>query len=83
MKHKVLRTALMGAACLGVVACASGNQTRAQRDHEVACLAGTVAGGVLGAAAGTLIGAGTGQLIAVGAGSAIGAFGGRRLLCGE
>lgn len=85
MKKRLVRTAALALACMSLVACTQPRtpEERARRDHEVACMAGTVGGALVGAAVGSAFGGGVGRLILTGAGGGVGAVAGRRLICGE
>ncbi len=71
---------LAAAAGLALAGCTPG-ATPEQRDHELACAAGTVSGAVVGGVIGSFIGGGTGQIVATGAGAALGSYAGNRLAC--
>lgn len=84
-KKRIVPMAVMAVACVSLAACAQPKTAaeRARQDHEIACMAGTVAGALVGAAVGSRFGGGVGQTILTGAGGGIGAVAGRRLACGE
>lgn len=87
MEQKIYRTrALIGlglAASMLVAACgpAPTPYQQAQRQHEIACLGGTLGGAILGGAVGNQFGGGRGQDIMTGAGAAGGAVAGSRYAC--
>ena len=88
MEHRKHRTpAIIGfglAASLLAAACgpAPTPYQQAQRQHEIACLGGTLGGALLGGAVGTQVGGGSGQDILRTAGAAGGALAGNRYACG-
>jgi uncharacterized protein YcfJ len=52
-----------------------------QRQHEIACLSGTVGGAILGGAIGSAFGSGTGKDIMIGAGATAGGLMGNNYSC--
>ncbi len=87
MKPRIYRTrALLGfglAASLLAAACgpAGTPYQQAQRQHEIACLGGTLGGALVGGAVGNQFGGGSGRDIMTGAGAAGGAVAGSRYAC--
>lgn len=73
---------LAGAMALGACTPAATPYEQAQREHEIACLGGTIGGALIGGAIGNQFGGGLGQDILTGAGAAGGAVAGQRYACG-
>lgn len=85
MSRLTVAIGFSAALMIGLSACTTASTPAAEkaRDHEIACLAGTVGGALVGAAAGSLFGGGLGKDILMGAGGGVGAVEGRRLACGK
>ncbi|MEL6295907.1 MAG: hypothetical protein AAFY74_13940 [Pseudomonadota bacterium] len=73
-----LVTAFLGLGLLKACGPAAASQQQAQREHEIACISGTLAGALIGGA----IGSGRGQDILTAAGAKAGASAGRSYSCG-
>ncbi len=56
-------------------------QQQAARQHEIACLSGTLGGALIGGAIGNQFGGGSGKAILTAAGAAAGGFEGQRFAC--
>jgi outer membrane lipoprotein SlyB len=65
-------------------ACAPAATPQAQqaRQHEIACVSGTIAGAIIGGAIGNQFGGGRGQDILTAGGAGAGAVAGQRYACG-
>ncbi|MEX0306338.1 MAG: glycine zipper 2TM domain-containing protein [Ruegeria sp.] len=77
-----LFTLLLGS--VGVLAAcgpAPTPQQQAARQHEIACLSGTIGGALIGGAIGNQFGGGSGQAILTAAGAAAGGVSGQRYAC--
>jgi uncharacterized protein YcfJ len=80
-------TKSLGAAALGCIlmlqACgpAATPEQQAQRQHEIACISGSVGGALIGGAIGSQFGGGSGQDILRAGGAAAGAIQGSRYAC--
>lgn len=72
-----LAATLLSAACTP----ASTPYEQAQRDHEIACMTGTVGGALIGGVIGNQFGDGTGRNIMTGVGAGGGALAGRQYAC--
>lgn len=71
------------AAGLAATACAPMSPyQQAQREHEIACLGGTLGGALVGGAVGSQFGGGRGKDILTAGGAAGGALAGQRYACG-
>ena len=70
-------------AVLALQACgpAPTAEEQAQRQHEIACMSGTIGGALLGGAIGNQFGGGSGQDILTAGGAAAGARAGSRYSC--
>ncbi|MCL6282348.1 hypothetical protein M3P21_02305 [Ruegeria sp. 2012CJ41-6] len=53
-----------------------------QREHEIACLSGSLGGALIGGAIGNQFGGGSGRAILTAAGAGTGAVAGNRYACG-
>lgn len=81
MKPKFLT---LCAVCAGVLAAcgpAPTPQQQAARQHEIACLGGTLSGALIGGAIGNQFGGGSGKTILTAAGAAAGGIEGQRFAC--
>ncbi|WP_170486467.1 glycine zipper 2TM domain-containing protein [Ruegeria sp. HKCCE4150] len=71
--------------CLALVLQACGPaptaEQQAQRQHEIACLSGTVGGALIGGAIGNQFGGGSGQDILTAGGAVAGGAAGQRYAC--
>ncbi len=72
------------AAVAAVAACAPAATPyqQAQREHEIACLGGTIGGALIGGAIGNQFGGGLGRDILTAGGATAGAVTGQRYVCG-
>jgi uncharacterized protein YcfJ len=75
------RLAWIAAALALVAGTVAAETSQQKKDHEVACVAGTVTGALLGAAVGGLFGNGAGKDMMRAAGSATGALVGNNYAC--
>ncbi|SMO81984.1 glycine zipper 2TM domain-containing protein [Ruegeria faecimaris] len=66
---------------LGACGPAPTPQQQAARQHEIACLSGTVGGALLGGVIGNQFGGGSGKTILTAAGAAVGGVEGKRFAC--
>jgi uncharacterized protein YcfJ len=83
-RMKIPLTALLTLAFLAGPGLAQTTTTETQKEkkqHEIACVAGTVTGAVLGAAVGGIFGNGVGRTLMEVAGAGGGGFAGHRLGC--
>ena len=78
----LLGLGLAGGVALSACAPAGTPYQQAQREHEIACLGGTVGGALLGGALGNQFGGGSGRDILTAGGAAGGALAGQRYACG-
>ena len=78
----LLGLGLVGGVALSACAPAATPYQQAQREHEVACLGGTLGGALLGGAIGNQFGGGSGQDILTAGGAGAGALAGQRYACG-
>ena len=81
MRLKFLTFLLGGAAALAACGPAPTPQQQAARQHEIACLSGTLGGALIGGAIGNQFGGGSGKAILTAAGAAAGGFEGQRYAC--
>ncbi|WP_299899553.1 glycine zipper 2TM domain-containing protein [uncultured Ruegeria sp.] len=81
MKLKLFLSFLTGAALLAACGPAPAPQLQAARQHEIACLGGTLGGALIGGAIGNQFGGGSGKTILTAAGAAAGGFEGQRFAC--
>jgi uncharacterized protein YcfJ len=77
----VLGLGLAASVLLSACGPAATPAQQAQRQHEIACLGGTVGGALIGGAIGNQFGGGTGRDILTAGGAAAGAVGGSRFAC--
>jgi uncharacterized protein YcfJ len=77
----VLGLGLTATIALSACGPAATPQQQAQRQHEIACMTGTVGGALIGGAIGNQFGGGTGRDIMTGAGAATGALAGSNYAC--
>ncbi len=80
--RRTLSTAMLVSAVL-VAACgpAPTPQQQAARQHEIACLGGTLGGALIGGAIGNQFGGGSGKTILTAAGAVAGGVEGQRFAC--
>ncbi len=81
MKLRAFTTTLVGACLLAACGPAPTPQQQAARQHEIACLSGTLGGALIGGAIGNQFGGGSGKSILTAAGAAAGGFEGQRYAC--
>ncbi|UUV05789.1 MULTISPECIES: glycine zipper 2TM domain-containing protein [Ruegeria] len=81
MKLKLIFSFLTGAALLAACGPAPTPQQQAARQHEIACLGGTLGGALIGGAIGNQFGGGSGKTILTAAGAAAGGIEGQRFAC--
>lgn len=81
MKRIVLTAACAGTLVLQACAPAATPEQQAQRQHEIACLSGSIGGALVGGAIGNQFGSGSGQDILTAGGAAAGAVAGNRYAC--
>lgn len=81
MKLKAFSLILTGAGLLAACGPAPTPQQQAARQHEIACLGGTLGGALIGGAIGNQFGGGSGKTILTAAGAAAGGFEGQRFAC--
>lgn len=81
MKLKAISLVLAGAGALTACGPAPTPQQQAARQHEIACLSGTLGGALIGGAIGNQFGGGSGKSILTAAGAAAGGFEGQRYAC--
>lgn len=81
MKKIVLITACAGAMALQACGPAATPEQQAQRQHEIACLSGSLGGALVGGAVGNQFGSGSGRDIMTAGGAAAGAVAGNRYAC--
>lgn len=79
---KILTVATLGSV-LALQACAPAAtpEQQAQRQHEIACMSGTIGGALIGGAIGNQFGGGSGNDILTAGGAAAGAVSGNRYAC--
>jgi hypothetical protein len=78
----ILGAGLTTTVLLGACGPAPTPYQQAQREHEIACLGGTVGGALIGGAIGSAFGGGIGRDIMTGAGAAGGAVLANNYACG-
>ena len=78
---KFLSTAALGCIVLQACAPASTPQQQAQRQHNIACTAGTIGGALIGGAIGNQFGGGSGRDIRTAGGAVAGGMSGRNYAC--
>ncbi|WP_420585757.1 glycine zipper 2TM domain-containing protein [Ruegeria sp.] len=81
MKLKIFTLCLGAAGALSACGPAPTPQQQAARQHEIACLGGTLGGALIGGAIGNQFGGGSGKTILTAAGAAAGGFEGQRFAC--
>ncbi|WP_120634857.1 glycine zipper 2TM domain-containing protein [Ruegeria sp. EL01] len=81
MKLSLFSVILGGAGLLAACGPAPTPQQQAARQHEIACLGGTLGGALIGGAIGNQFGGGSGKSILTAAGAAAGGFEGQRFSC--
>ncbi len=81
MRLKAITLALGAAGALAACGPAPTPQQQAARQHEIACMTGTLGGALIGGAIGSQFGGGSGQTILTAAGAAAGGFEGNRYAC--
>nr|WP_321249800.1 glycine zipper 2TM domain-containing protein [uncultured Ruegeria sp.] len=81
MMLKIFPLILGGAGLLAACGPAPTSQQQAARQHEIACLSGTLGGALIGGAIGNQFGGGSGQTILTAAGAAAGGVSGQRYAC--
>ncbi|SLN46264.1 glycine zipper 2TM domain-containing protein [Ruegeria meonggei] len=81
MKQKLVMLLLGTAGALAACGPAPTPQQQAARQHEIACLGGTLGGALIGGAIGNQFGGGSGKTILTAAGAAAGGFEGQRYAC--
>ncbi len=81
MKLRILGVALIAAGALSACGPAPTPQAQAARQHEIACLSGSLGGALIGGAIGNQFGGGSGQAILTAAGAGAGAVSGQRYAC--
>jgi len=82
MKTRNLFLGAVLAASTVLAGCQTTSNPQVQaRNHEFACIAGTVGGAVIGGLVGSTIGAGRGAVLATAAGIGAGGYLGNRLAC--
>ncbi|WP_171101622.1 MULTISPECIES: glycine zipper 2TM domain-containing protein [unclassified Ruegeria] len=81
MKLKFIAFGLVSAGTLAACGPAPTPQQQAARQHEIACLSGTLGGALIGGAIGNQFGGGSGKAILTAAGAAAGGVSGQRYAC--
>jgi len=81
MKLNVFTLFLGTAGALSACGPAPTPQQQAARQHEIACLSGSLGGALIGGAIGNQFGGGSGKSILTAAGAAAGAIEGNRFAC--
>ncbi|MGV6805004.1 MAG: glycine zipper 2TM domain-containing protein [Ruegeria sp.] len=81
MKRFLTVISLSGAGLLIACGPAPTPQQQAARQHEIACLGGTLGGALIGGAIGNQFGGGSGKDILTAAGAVAGGYGGQRYSC--
>ena len=81
MKKAHTAVALCCALVLQACAPAATPQQQAQRQHNIACAAGTIGGALIGGAIGNQFGGGSGRDILTAGGAAAGALSGQSYAC--
>jgi len=82
MKARTLFLGVALAASTALAGCQTTSDPQAQaRNHEFACVAGTIGGAVIGGLVGSTIGAGRGAVLATAGGIGAGGYIGHRLAC--
>lgn len=81
MRLKILTLILGGAGALAACGPAPTPQQQAARQHEIACMSGSIGGALIGGALGNQFGGGSGKAILTAAGAAAGGVQGSRFAC--
>jgi outer membrane lipoprotein SlyB len=81
MKMTVIAPVIGCILTLQACAPAATPQQQAQRQHEIACMSGTIGGALIGGAIGNQFGGGSGRDILTAGGAAAGAISGSRYSC--
>lgn len=81
MKRVLTVTILFSTGLLAACGPAPTPQQQAARQHEIACLGGTLGGALIGGAIGNQFGGGSGKDILTAAGAVAGGYGGQRYSC--
>ncbi|WP_170401194.1 glycine zipper 2TM domain-containing protein [Ruegeria arenilitoris] len=81
MKLKIITLLLGTVGALAACGPAPTPQQQAARQHEIACLSGSLGGALIGGAIGNQFGGGSGKSILTAAGAAAGAVEGNRYAC--
>jgi len=81
MRLKIFTLCLGATGVLAACGPAPTPQQQAARQHEIACLGGTLGGALIGGAIGNQFGGGSGKTILTAAGAAAGGFEGQRYAC--
>ncbi|RLJ99886.1 glycine zipper 2TM domain-containing protein [Ruegeria conchae] len=81
MRLKLITLILGGAGALAACGPAPTPQQQAARQHEIACLSGTIGGALIGGVIGNQFGGGSGKTILTAAGAAAGGLSGERYAC--
>ncbi len=81
MRLKLITLILGGAGALAACGPAPTPQQQAARQHEIACLSGTIGGALIGGVIGNQFGGGSGKAILTAAGAAAGGLSGERYAC--
>lgn len=77
----VVALGLIGGLAVSACAPAGTPYQQAQREHEIACLGGTIGGALIGGAIGNQFGGGSGQDILTAGGAVGGGLAGQRYAC--
>ncbi len=81
MKLRAIVYSIGAAGALAACAPAPTPQQQAARQHEIACLSGTLGGALIGGVIGNQFGGGSGRDILTAAGAVAGGAGGQRYAC--
>ncbi|TMV06838.1 glycine zipper 2TM domain-containing protein [Ruegeria sediminis] len=81
MNSKLILTTIAAAGLLAACEPAPTPQAQAARQHEIACLSGTVGGALIGGVIGNQFGGGSGRAALTAVGAGLGAAGGNRYSC--
>lgn len=81
MRHVLFSLILGSVGLLAACGPAPTAQQQAARQHEIACLSGTLGGALIGGAIGNQFGGGSGKDILTAAGAAAGGLEGQRFAC--
>ncbi|MEM1004653.1 MAG: glycine zipper 2TM domain-containing protein [Pseudomonadota bacterium] len=81
MTFKTIALIMTGAGLMAACGPAPTPQQQAARQHDIACLSGTLGGALIGGAIGNQFGGGSGKSILTAAGAAAGGFEGQRFTC--